>query len=194
MTLSRADIELRAHEAGAGLTDLERAALGATLIQTVLTPAHAAPVLRAADLVRDHGAALMAAQYDLSKDSGDLPDQGKTTTHEQPGCPALSDAAPHSPASDNPPPCASRPPAWRARWAGFAHAMGALEDSLLGDFIAAMAVLVLAMVGLAARTPWTDAWGLLADPLVTDALRLSLTTSLLAVVVATVLGLPLVFG
>lgn len=57
--------------------------------------------------------------------------------------------------------------------------------------VAGVTFLVLPLVGLAARTPWGSAWSLLADPLVTDALRLSLTTSLLALVVTTVLGVPL---
>jgi molybdate transport system permease protein len=57
--------------------------------------------------------------------------------------------------------------------------------------VVGVAFLVLPLVGLAARTPWGSAWSLLADPLVTDALRLSLTTSLLALAVTTVLGVPL---
>lgn len=51
--------------------------------------------------------------------------------------------------------------------------------------------LVLPLVALAARTPWTSVGALVADPVVTDALRVSLTTSLLALAVATVLGVPL---
>ena len=57
--------------------------------------------------------------------------------------------------------------------------------------VAGVAFLVLPLVSLAVRTPWTSAVSLLGDPLVVDALRLSLTTSLLALAVATVLGLPL---
>ena len=57
--------------------------------------------------------------------------------------------------------------------------------------VVGIAFLVLPLVALAARTPWGSAWSLLADPLVADALRLSLTTSLLALAVATVLGVPL---
>lgn len=51
--------------------------------------------------------------------------------------------------------------------------------------------LVLPLVALALRTPWSRLGPLLADPLVTDALRLSLTTSLSALAVAVVLGIPL---
>ena len=51
--------------------------------------------------------------------------------------------------------------------------------------------LVLPLVALALRTPWADLGALLRSPVVTDALGLSLTTSLAAVAVATVLGVPL---
>lgn len=147
MTLSRADIVLRAHQAGAGLSDHERAAIGATLIKTVMMPAHAPTVLRAAQLVREHGEALMAAQFDLS-DSGDLPDHGKTTPHEQPGCPALPDDAPCSGASGTPTPRPRHSPRWRAAWDGFAHAMTALEDSEAGDFIGALALIFLVVCAM----------------------------------------------
>lgn len=55
----------------------------------------------------------------------------------------------------------------------------------------AVAFLVLPLVALATRTPWTSVGALLTDPVVSQALRLSLTTSLLALLVATVLGVPL---
>jgi molybdate transport system permease protein len=51
--------------------------------------------------------------------------------------------------------------------------------------------LVVPLVALALRTPWRSVGSLLADPVVTQALRLSLTTSLGALGVATVLGVPL---
>lgn len=54
-----------------------------------------------------------------------------------------------------------------------------------------VAFLVLPLVALAARTPWSRIGVLMRDPLVTGALRLSLVTSLLALAVAAVLGLPL---
>lgn len=57
--------------------------------------------------------------------------------------------------------------------------------------VVAVAFLALPLVALAVRTPWSSATSLLADPTVVRALRLSLTTSLLALAVATVLGLPL---
>ena len=57
--------------------------------------------------------------------------------------------------------------------------------------VAGIAFLVLPLVALAVRTPWTSAWSGLSDPVVTAALRVSMTTSLLALAVATVLGVPL---
>ena len=49
----------------------------------------------------------------------------------------------------------------------------------------------LPMVALLARTPWEDFLGRLTEPAVLDALRLSLVTSLAAVVVMTLVGVPL---
>ena len=51
--------------------------------------------------------------------------------------------------------------------------------------------LVLPLVALAVRTPWRAVGRLATDAVVTQALRLSLTTSLLALALATVLGVPL---
>ena len=50
---------------------------------------------------------------------------------------------------------------------------------------------VLPLVGLLARTPWTRLVGLLSGEVVTDALRLSLVTSLAATVVSGLIGVPL---
>lgn len=57
--------------------------------------------------------------------------------------------------------------------------------------LAALAVvfLVVPLVGLLARTPWTRLAEIARDPQVLAALRLSLGTSLAALVLATVLGL-----
>jgi molybdate transport system permease protein len=54
-----------------------------------------------------------------------------------------------------------------------------------------LAVFVIPFVGLLARVPWSELPALLADDLVTDALRLSLVTSLTVTLVAVVLGVPL---
>jgi molybdate transport system permease protein len=50
---------------------------------------------------------------------------------------------------------------------------------------------VVPLVGLLARVPWTDLPALLAGDVVTDALRLSLVTSLTATLIAVVVGVPL---
>lgn len=57
--------------------------------------------------------------------------------------------------------------------------------------VAAMALLILPLVGLLVRTPWTRIGALMADPTVRSALRLSLVTSLSALAVSTLLGVPL---
>ncbi|MGH8915009.1 MAG: ABC transporter permease [Acidimicrobiia bacterium] len=54
-----------------------------------------------------------------------------------------------------------------------------------------LAVFSIPLVGLLARTPWADLPDLLAGEVVTDALRLSLVTSVAATVIAAVLGVPL---
>jgi molybdate transport system permease protein len=54
-----------------------------------------------------------------------------------------------------------------------------------------LAVFVVPVVSLLAKTPWADLPGLLAGDVVTDALRLSLVTSLSATAVAAVIGIPL---
>jgi NifC-like ABC-type porter len=59
--------------------------------------------------------------------------------------------------------------------------------------LAAVAVVLvgLPLVGLVARAPWSDLGAILGDPLVRDALRLSLTTSLAATALAALVGIPL---
>ncbi len=59
--------------------------------------------------------------------------------------------------------------------------------------LAAVAALffVLPLAGLVARTPWTTALAILADPQVQPALRLSLICSLASTALAAVLGVPL---
>lgn len=53
------------------------------------------------------------------------------------------------------------------------------------------AVFVLPLVGLLARTPWSELPRLLGDEVVIDALRLSVTASLITTAIAAVLGIPL---
>ncbi|HVL98125.1 MAG TPA: ABC transporter permease [Egibacteraceae bacterium] len=57
--------------------------------------------------------------------------------------------------------------------------------------VAGLALLLLPLAGLVARTPLRTVPEILADPAVGEALRLSLLSSLAALVLATVLGLPL---
>jgi molybdate transport system permease protein len=54
-----------------------------------------------------------------------------------------------------------------------------------------LALFLIPLAGLLARTPWSELPRLLGGDLVTDALRLSLATSLLATLIAAVIGVPL---
>ena len=54
-----------------------------------------------------------------------------------------------------------------------------------------LAMFVVPFAGLLARVPWRDLPALLADDFVTDALRLSMVTSLTATLIAVVVGIPL---
>lgn len=64
-----------------------------------------------------------------------------------------------------------------------------LGVGLLGGL--AVVFLTLPLIGLAARTPWGQLTTLLRDPAVVATLRLSLVASLWALVISTVLGVPL---
>lgn len=55
----------------------------------------------------------------------------------------------------------------------------------------AVVFMALPFIGLLQRTPWSDLPGLLATPVVADALRLSLVVSLLATAVSVTFGIPL---
>jgi len=55
----------------------------------------------------------------------------------------------------------------------------------------ALAFLLLPLIGLLLETPWTQLPALLTSTIATEALRLSIITSLLAAAVATILGVPL---
>jgi molybdate transport system permease protein len=54
-----------------------------------------------------------------------------------------------------------------------------------------VALFVVPLAGLIGRTPWTRLGTILTQPIVTDALRLSLVTSVVSAVVAAVFGIPL---
>ena len=62
---------------------------------------------------------------------------------------------------------------------------------LVGLASLGFAMFVLPLVGLVARTPWSRLRDLLSTAFVIDALRLSLTTSLVAAAVSALLGVPL---
>ena len=55
----------------------------------------------------------------------------------------------------------------------------------------ALLLFALPFIGLLAKTPWFDLPGLLASDVATDAVRLSLVTSLAATAIAVVIGVPL---
>jgi molybdate transport system permease protein len=54
-----------------------------------------------------------------------------------------------------------------------------------------LAVFVVPLIGLLSRTPWSELPALLGEEVVTDALRLSLVTSVAATAIAAVVGVPL---
>lgn len=63
--------------------------------------------------------------------------------------------------------------------------------TLVGLGLLAVGFFLLPLLGLLSRTPWTDLPRLLASPLVVDALRLSLLTSISSSAIAAVIGVPL---
>lgn len=72
-----------------------------------------------------------------------------------------------------------------------APAAGRVPPALLPLALAAVAFLVLPLVGLAQRAPWSDLGDVVRDPGVGEALRLSLLTSTSTTVLCLVLGVPL---
>jgi molybdate transport system permease protein len=57
--------------------------------------------------------------------------------------------------------------------------------------VVALTVLVLPLIGLTVRTPWAQVGALITDPVVLQALRLSILSSLAALAASVVLGVPL---
>lgn len=127
MPALHSDTVVRAHAMGIGLTDLERIALGATLIQTVLSPDHAAHVAQAGRVINEHAEALAAAALELP---GWSP-SGQATTHEQWDLSGSSDLA----GSEPPTLRAAFSSRWRAAWGWILDRLDRLENSLLGDVI-----------------------------------------------------------
>lgn len=145
MFLDRADVILRAHEVGRGLTDLERIALGVTLAQTVLTPGNHGAVRLAAARLSDHADALLDAEIALSDSLSDGPDTGpKPTTHEQPGS-SERPADAGRPAPSVKPASSGR---WRAAWDRFARAERRFSDSLAGDLVGVVSLAILVITAM----------------------------------------------
>lgn len=74
--------------------------------------------------------------------------------------------------------------------AGTVRRRDGLPATMRGLGLVAVGLLVLPLVGLVARTPWSRLTVLAVDPAVRSALGLSLLTSLSALAVSTVLGVP----
>lgn len=77
------------------------------------------------------------------------------------------------------------------RRAGASHGDRAVAAATGALAVGAVLLLVLPLVGLLLRIPWSRIPEVVRDPAVLPALRLSLTTSLLALTIAVALGLPL---
>lgn len=80
------------------------------------------------------------------------------------------------------------------RGKGRGPALGRTPARLVVPAVLAAGFLALPMVALLVRTPWTDFLTQLTSPAVLDALRLSLVTSLAAVAVVSVVGVPLAWA
>ena len=149
MIRSLAELELRAHAIGAGMTDKERIALGVTLIETVLAPDSHRDVQRASRLISEHGDALQAFHLTSRARAYGFPDLLPAT----PECAALANATTHEqtgafglPGTAGPGPQA-RASFWRRAWDRFRAAERRFEDSWAGDTLGACCLVVF-LVGL----------------------------------------------
>lgn len=77
---------------------------------------------------------------------------------------------------------------------GRGPALGRAPLRLLVPALVAVVFLALPLVALLARTPWEDFLARLTEPAILDALRLSLVTSLAAVLVVSLVGVPLAWA
>lgn len=118
------------------LSEQERLSFALALISTVRTETLFAEVAWVGHRIDDHASALLACLFDSDQNSGEGPDTGKATTHEQPGSSALSGGNSSSLATGKPAPRDTHPKGWRAAWEGFANAMTGEPDSLVSDFMA----------------------------------------------------------
>ena len=145
MIRSLAELELRAHAIGTGMTDKERIALGVTLIETVLAPDSHRDVQRASRLIREHGDALQAFHLTNRARAYGLPDllpatpecaaPANATTHEQTGAFGLPGTAGPGPQA--------RASFWRRAWERFRAAERRFEDSWAGDILGASCLIII---------------------------------------------------
>jgi molybdate transport system permease protein len=75
--------------------------------------------------------------------------------------------------------------------AGRGPALGRAPALLIVPALVGVVFLLLPMLALLVRTPWNEFWGQLTSPAILDALRLSIVTSLAALVIVFLLGVPL---
>jgi hypothetical protein len=141
MTDTRADTVIRAHAACVGMTDLERIALGASVVQTVIDPGYHQAVRLASVRLREHADALMQAECDLfHRQHPDGSAQGKATTHEQTSPSEIPVLLMHG----APTPRAWQvSPWWRAAWDRFRTAEAAFSGSIWGDALAGICAFVI---------------------------------------------------
>ncbi|AUC54274.1 hypothetical protein CDO87_14290 [Sagittula sp. P11] len=150
--MTRADIVIRAHSIGAGLTDLERIALGAALIQTVLRADKGEAVLAAARHIHEHGEALQDADFSgvgrldarlITNTSGGA---GTGTTHGTIERMVLSEIpAPRSDGATRGGPGRSPSSSLRAAWARIRAANDAIEDGWWGHVLAGLCFAIVAI-------------------------------------------------
>ena len=150
--MNRADIVLRAHAMAMTLTDRERIALGAALVQTVLHPARAPEVLLAAHHITEHGEALLDADFSgagrldarlITNTSGGA---GTGTTHGTIERMVLSEIpAPRSDGAMRGGPGRSPSSSLRAAWARIRAANDAIEDGWWGHVLAGLCFAIVAI-------------------------------------------------
>ncbi|MBP0483973.1 hypothetical protein [Sagittula salina] len=141
---------LRAHALAMELTDIERVALGAALIQTVLRTDRAAHVLMAARHVREHGEALQNSDISgvacldtplLQLETSDGSDTGQPTRG------AIEQNGPSDIPGEVTPgdPGRSFSSSLGAAWARFIAAEARFSDSWGGDFVSAVCAALIAI-------------------------------------------------
>lgn len=133
MMVSKEDIAIRANAAATGLTDVERIALGYVLIDGARDPDCWLSLRNAAYLIRDKSDTYLNAALRGADAAAEVAPTmtAPATTHEQ-----LAASSPRS-----------RLPSPGAAWTRIKEAERALSESLLGDFLG-MVLVVIACVGV----------------------------------------------